>query len=150
MSKHRSVDVGNTLFGKVKLDPSCIACDRPFGAAAQARNGIFGSPASRFPHQDTNCCFFRYSAREQCRTSRERYFPQSSSAFSIRLVPRQGYSWRRTSSPVGTFTTAAGRTGCHGGSTADTGHTTGKCIVVASHTHVVLRGFSSSCILKNG
>ncbi|CAM9146616.1 unnamed protein product, partial [Ectocarpus sp. 4 AP-2014] len=39
MSKYRSVDVGNTLFGKVKLDPSCIACDRPFGAAAQARNG---------------------------------------------------------------------------------------------------------------
>jgi len=37
MSKYRSVDVGNTLFGKVKLDPCCIACDRPFGPAAQAR-----------------------------------------------------------------------------------------------------------------
>lgn len=37
MSKYRSVDVGNTLFGKVKLDPSCIACDRPFGLAAQVR-----------------------------------------------------------------------------------------------------------------
>ncbi|CAM9242136.1 unnamed protein product [Hapterophycus canaliculatus] len=39
MSKYRSVDVGNTLFGKVKLDPCCIACDRPFGAAAQATPG---------------------------------------------------------------------------------------------------------------
>ena len=36
MSKYRSVDVGNTLFGKVKLDPACIACDRPFGPASQA------------------------------------------------------------------------------------------------------------------
>lgn len=35
MSKYRSVDVGNTLFGKVKLDPACIACDRPFGPASQ-------------------------------------------------------------------------------------------------------------------
>eukprot|EP00903_Cladosiphon_okamuranus_P008557 g8211.t1 len=39
MSKYRSVDVGNTLFGKVKLDPSCIACDRPFGPAGQATLG---------------------------------------------------------------------------------------------------------------
>lgn len=36
MSRFRSVDVGNTLFGKVKLDPACIACDRPFGPASQA------------------------------------------------------------------------------------------------------------------
>lgn len=37
MSKYRSIDVGNTLFGKVKLDPVCIACDRPFGPASQVR-----------------------------------------------------------------------------------------------------------------
>lgn len=37
ISKHRSVDVCNTLFGKVKLDPVCIACDRPFGPTSQVR-----------------------------------------------------------------------------------------------------------------
>ncbi|CAM9350414.1 unnamed protein product [Chrysoparadoxa australica] len=32
MTKHSRVEVGVTLFGKHKLDPVCIACDRPTGA----------------------------------------------------------------------------------------------------------------------
>ncbi|CAN0299369.1 unnamed protein product, partial [Discosporangium mesarthrocarpum] len=43
MSKYRSIDVGNTLFGKVKLDPVCIACDRPFGPSAQSTKGNPGA-----------------------------------------------------------------------------------------------------------
>jgi hypothetical protein len=31
LSKHNPVEVGNTRFGKTKLMPVCIACDRPFG-----------------------------------------------------------------------------------------------------------------------
>ncbi|CAM9882375.1 unnamed protein product, partial [Phaeothamnion confervicola] len=30
-SKHAKIEVGKTLFGKLRLDPACIACNRPFG-----------------------------------------------------------------------------------------------------------------------
>jgi len=31
MSKHASVQTNHTLFGRTKLGPTCVACDRPFG-----------------------------------------------------------------------------------------------------------------------
>ncbi|CAN0270172.1 unnamed protein product [Ascophyllum nodosum] len=39
MSKYRSVEVGSTLFGKIRLEPACIACNRPFGPSSQATLG---------------------------------------------------------------------------------------------------------------
>lgn len=35
MSKHSAVQTNQTLFGKVKLGPACVACDRPFGGRAE-------------------------------------------------------------------------------------------------------------------
>jgi hypothetical protein len=35
LSKHNPVEVGNTRFGKTKLLPVCLACDRPFGVGGR-------------------------------------------------------------------------------------------------------------------
>lgn len=36
LSKHSPVQTNATLFGRTKLGPTCVACDRPFGGATDA------------------------------------------------------------------------------------------------------------------
>lgn len=36
MSKHQSIQTNHTLFGRTKLGPTCVACDRPFGGRGEA------------------------------------------------------------------------------------------------------------------
>ena len=36
MSKHQSIQTNHTLFGRTKLGPTCVACDRPFGGPGEA------------------------------------------------------------------------------------------------------------------
>lgn len=129
MSKYRSVDVGSTLFGKVKLDPCCIACDRPFGPSGQVKGSGY-------------CSFFVPFANARGETDHfAKIYIYETMMCSGTPPPstRTGYSRRCTSSPVRAFATGAGCQGRYGWSTANAGYAAGECLLFLFHVRELNR-----------